>query len=144
MKIPNAVFFRFCQKSNFPSNKNRLWYFINPVSGEIMKNKADKNQGVLYRHGDVLVAKIDAIPEDAVKRNHLVLAEGEMTGHSHRIAEAENAQLYQSGPTMYLRVSGGGATLIHQEHGPITLPEGEYRVWRQREYSPQEIRVVRD
>ena len=45
---------------------------------------------------------------------------------------------------MYLRVKACGATLIHQEHGPIRLPAGEYRVWRQREYSPKEIRIVRD
>lgn len=99
---------------------------------------------VLYRHGDVLVAKVKAIPEKAVKRPHLVLAEGELTGHSHRVLEAGSAELYQAGAEMYLRVLADGATLIHQEHGPIVLPRGEYRVWRQREYSPAEIRVVRD
>jgi hypothetical protein len=35
-------------------------------------------------------------------------------------------------------------TIIHEEHSPIPLARGFYRVWRQREYSPQEIRVVRD
>ncbi len=98
----------------------------------------------LYRHGDVLVAQVTAIPADAVKRPHLVLAEGEMTGHSHRVAEPGSAELLQAGPQIYLRVTAATATLIHQEHGPVTLPEGEYRVWRQREYSPKEIRIVRD
>jgi hypothetical protein len=99
---------------------------------------------VLYRHGDVLVSAIAAIPADAVKRPHLVLAEGEMTGHSHRIAEAGSAELYQLGTHMYLRVLAPTATLVHDEHGPIPLPRGHYRVWRQREYSPQEIRIVLD
>jgi hypothetical protein len=98
----------------------------------------------LYRHGDVLVGQVEQIPEEAVKRPHLVLAEGEMTGHSHRIAEPGSAELFQAGPIMYLRIKATSATLIHQEHGPIVLPQGEYRVWRQREYSPQEIRIVRD
>jgi hypothetical protein len=101
-------------------------------------------QQALYRHGDVLVAEIDAIPGDAVPRPHLVLAEGEMTGHSHRIAEPGSAKLLQRGATIYMRVIADTATLIHQEHGPITLPRGEYRVWRQREYSPREVRIVRD
>ena len=31
-----------------------------------------------------------------------------------------------------------------KEHGPITLPRGTYRVWQQREYSPEAIRIVMD
>jgi hypothetical protein len=98
----------------------------------------------LYRHGDVLVARVRTIPAGAVKRPHLVLAEGELTGHSHRIAEPGSAELHQLGPELYLRVLRESATLLHQEHGPITLPHGNYRVWRQREYSPREIWTVRD
>jgi hypothetical protein len=98
----------------------------------------------LYRHGDVLVAQVWGIPRGAAKRPHLVLAEGEVTGHSHRIAEPGAAELYQKGRDVYLRVLADAATLIHQEHGPVSLPRGDYRVWRQREYSPSEIRVVRD
>ncbi|HWY76759.1 MAG TPA: hypothetical protein VN281_14145 [Verrucomicrobiae bacterium] len=109
-----------------------------------MNRESQKKPLLLYRHGDVLVAQIDAIPENATKRPHLVLAEGEMTGHSHRIAAPGSAQILQDGTTMYLRVKDPGATLVHQEHGPITIPPGEYRVWRQREYSPKEIRMVRD
>lgn len=98
----------------------------------------------LYRHGDVLVEEVKSIPKGAVKRTHLVLAEGEMTGHAHRIAEPGSAEVYQDEASMYLRVLAWSATLIHQEHGPIPLPRGEYRVWRQREYSPGEIRIIRD
>jgi hypothetical protein len=98
----------------------------------------------LYRHGDLLVESIDEIPAGVRPLQHLVLAEGELTGHSHRIAEKSSAQLYQSHMGIFLRVSETIATLIHQEHGPIELPRGLYRVWRQREYSPREIRVVRD
>lgn len=98
----------------------------------------------LYRHGDLLVQSTDAIPADARPVSHLVLAEGELTGHSHRIAEKNAAQLFQSSSELYLRITDDLATLVHQEHGPIELPRGLYRVWRQREYSPQEIRIVRD
>lgn len=98
----------------------------------------------LYRHGDVLVSAIDAMPSGAAKRPHLVLAEGEMTGHAHRIAELGSAELFQRGSEMFLRVLTSTATLVHDEHGPITLPRGDYRVWKQREYSPREIRFVRD
>jgi hypothetical protein len=109
-----------------------------------MSEKRKSRVKTLYRHGDVLVEQVNTIPTTAVKRPHLVLAEGEMTGHAHRIAEPRSAELYQVGAQMYLRVLAESATLMHQEHGPVALPRGDYRVWRQREYSPREIRVVRD
>jgi hypothetical protein len=98
----------------------------------------------LYRHGDLLVQTADAVPGNARQLQHLVLAEGELTGHSHRIAERQAGRLYVHRGEMYLTVTAPSATLVHQEHGPISLAQGTYRVWRQREYSPQEIRVVRD
>jgi hypothetical protein len=98
----------------------------------------------MYRHGDILVASVRELPSDARRMNHLVLAEGELTGHSHRIQERDAATLFRSSTGMFLTVMAEHATLVHQEHGPITLTRGHYRVWRQREYSPQEIRTVRD
>lgn len=98
----------------------------------------------MYRHGDLLVAAVREIPDGARQLSHLTLAEGEMTGHSHRIAEASQATLYSYDSQLYLEVSPAGATLVHQEHGPIVLPAGTYRAWKQREYSPREIRFVRD
>lgn len=98
----------------------------------------------LYRHGDLLIENTPTIPECTRLLSHLVLAEGELTGHEHRIAEKDSAELHQANGDLFLRVKEERATLIHQEHGPIALPRGVYRVWRQREYSPAEIRVVRD
>ena len=37
-----------------------------------------------------------------------------------------------------------GGRLMHEEHAPITLPKGWYRVIRQREYVPGAVRVVAD
>jgi hypothetical protein len=34
--------------------------------------------------------------------------------------------------------------VIHEEHQPITLEPGIYRVWQQREYTPEAIRRVVD
>ncbi len=41
-------------------------------------------------------------------------------------------------------VSMNGATFVHEEHGPVTLPPGDYKVVIQREYSPEAIRNVAD
>ena len=98
---------------------------------------------MLYRHGDVLLDSVAAVPEGARPRPGVVLAYGEVTGHAHRVEPREAALLFEHEGDLYLRVSQE-ATLLHEEHRPIVLPPGSYRVWRQREYTPQEIRVVVD
>jgi hypothetical protein len=98
----------------------------------------------LYRHGDLLVQTAESLPPDVRQLHHLVLAQGELTGHSHRIAERDSAVLYESPSGLFLSVTADKATMIHQEHGPIELDRGYYQVWRQREYTPAEIRTVRD
>lgn len=98
----------------------------------------------MYRHGDVLVAPIAELPTHTQKQPSLVLAWGEITGHSHRIAESGAAEVLRANGEMFLHVIAPHATLIHEEHKPIVLPQGFYRVWFQREYSPQAIRRVVD
>jgi hypothetical protein len=98
----------------------------------------------LYRHGDLLVASVDDLPTNARRLQHLVLAQGELTGHSHQISERDGAALFELKDRLFLQVTRSVVTLVHQEHGPIELPAGNYQVWRQREYTPAEIRTVRD
>jgi hypothetical protein len=98
----------------------------------------------MWRHGDILIATADSLPPRARKRHNLTLAYGEITGHSHRIKETGAAELWESGGVLFLKVMNEAATLIHEEHLPITLPRGLYRVWRQREYTPQQIRQIVD
>ena len=98
----------------------------------------------MWRHGDVLIQACSAVPKKARRLPHCILAKGELTGHAHRIDERGAAELYDSGDSLFLRVTADCATLVHEEHGPITLRPGTYRVWVQREYSPQEIRRVLD
>jgi hypothetical protein len=98
----------------------------------------------MYRHGDVIIVPVSSIPADATRRPSAVLARGEATGHSHRIADATEVEVFDLDGVGYLRVGGDVATLVHDEHHPIELPRGNYRFWQQREYSPKEIRRVVD
>jgi len=98
----------------------------------------------MWRHGDVLIAPLGAIPGKAVRLAHTVLARGEVTGHSHRILERSAADLWELGGSLYLKVTADKVTVVHQEHAPITLPRGSYRVWIQREYTPATVRRVAD
>ena len=97
-----------------------------------------------YRHGDVLIEKVSSLPAVREKLPHTILAHGEVTGHCHRIKESDEADLYSTPDGFYLHVRGASVSVVHEEHAPVLLVSGYYRVWRQREYSPQEIRIVRD
>jgi hypothetical protein len=99
---------------------------------------------IMWRQGDVLIAAVDTIPPGAVMRPNCVLAEGELTGHSHRVDQTGVAELHECGGVMYLQVLASEAKVVHQEHGAITLPQGVYTVWQQREYTPKSVRRVAD
>lgn len=108
-------------------------------------NNSQANQaGVLYRHGDVLIRRIVSLPKGAQRRNGATLAQGEVTGHSHRIQQAHAVQLWVQGSELFLEVKDAIATLVHEEHRAIELPNGIYRVWRQREYRPDAYVEVMD
>jgi hypothetical protein len=100
---------------------------------------------MMWRQGDVLFAKIETIPDSIQRRADLVLAEGEVTGHRHRIQDEATAELWagQDG-LLYLKVIADEATVIHDEHAAIRLERGLYRVWQQREYTPEKPRPVYD
>ncbi len=98
----------------------------------------------MWRQGDVFIAPIAAIPAEADRLKHGILVEGEATGHCHRVEDLATALVFQGRDELYLRVVSDSARIIHQEHGPITLQRGTYRVWKQREYAPGTIRWVVD
>lgn len=93
------------------------------------------------RQGDVLLTPAHKI--EGKKLTHLTLAEGEVTGHRHRIAEGE-AELYEKDGTLYLKVLSQKALLAHEEHAAIAIPQGNWMVRIQREYEPQGWRYVAD
>jgi len=88
----------------------------------------------MKRQGDLLIIKVKKLPEDAIKRDNRVLAEGEATGHMH---ELDLGEVYEKDGTLYFSVpEGKTAALNHQEHNTVTFTSGEYKVIRQREYVP--------
>jgi hypothetical protein len=99
----------------------------------------------LYRHGDVIIQKInEPVPENAKKVKGNILVHGEVTGHAHRLVNPDTFQIYESEQFLYIDVMAEETSIIHEEHAPITLEKGTYKVWVQREYTPQQIRRVLD
>jgi hypothetical protein len=94
------------------------------------------------RQGDVLLLPMSA-PARGIKLSHLTLAEGEVTGHRHRISQGE-ADLYERDGVLYLCVRSKTATLTHEEHRAIAIPQGNWMIQIQREYQPEGWRYVAD
>lgn len=94
----------------------------------------------IYRQGDVYIFAVDEIGKRLEAKESVVLAEGEATGHKHVLVgdTVESKILAHYDGQWWIDVQGGSATVTHEEHHPITLPEGKYKVIIQREYSPLE------
>jgi len=97
----------------------------------------------MWRHGDVLIAGVEAIPPEARRCQSVVLAYGEVTGHSHRVEEPEKGEMWDYRGERFLKLTAS-TRIVHEEHQPISLAAGIYRVWQQREYTPEAIRRLLD
>jgi len=93
------------------------------------------------RQGDVIL--LPAKTTEGQKLPHLTLAEGEVTGHKHRISDGQ-AELYEKDGTLYLKVLSETATLTHEEHEAIAIPKGIWMIRIQREYEPEGWHYVAD
>lgn len=105
-------------------------------------------KNIQFRHGDLLIEKVNSIPESLNKQKDTTLAYGEVTGHHHTIEDKETEVFYEGNDYLNANIKFAKVknltNLIHQEHAPIKLEPGIYRVQRQREYSPEEIKQVVD
>jgi hypothetical protein len=106
----------------------------------------------MARQGDVLLREVSKIPAAALAharpndRGRVVLAYGEVTGHAHALDAATVTALGPSDDAFWLKVEQPGATVTHEEHAAITIPERVrfVEVIRQREYSEAGERRVAD
>jgi hypothetical protein len=112
----------------------------------------------MFAQGDLLIERVaDIAPSGTVlapdATGAIVLAEGEVTGHRHAIYDRvtmfrDDALAREIPAGLYVghvKVEEGGAALIqHEEHAPINLGEGTYRVRRQRELEPKDAVLVAD
>jgi len=102
-----------------------------------------------YRQGDIVFIKFDGeIPSDARKRENNVIAEGEVTGHFHKLESlpgAEQPELLIQYGLMYI-VAPEGAAIVHDEHPTGILPPGNYvsRPKREFDYLDGMAQEVRD
>lgn len=93
----------------------------------------------MIRQGDVILVPVETVPDLPViprDRGRIVLAYGEVTGHSHAIVEADAELVGATADAVdrYLRLRSS-AVLVHEEHASVMLLPGDYRVVIQEEWS---------
>jgi hypothetical protein len=106
----------------------------------------------LCAQGDILIERVDeAAPSGRIMQTvhdgPVILAEGEATGHHHRLLGS--ATMYRDDAiareipsglyVAHVEVRSPTARLVHEEHAPITLDKGTYRVRRQRQLEPTDV-----
>lgn len=103
----------------------------------------------MLRQGDVLLVPAGSIDlsqatldKSRLSASHVVLAEGEATGHAHTMSVETSTPMLFGGREIV--VVEKPSILTHQEHNEIEVSPGVYWVVHQREYSPQAIRRVLD
>lgn len=104
-----------------------------------------KKNSNIFRQGDTLIIPCDVIPTGLKQTKKVCIALGETTGHHHSIYEGATGYASDVDALVdYIEVTTPSADLVHQEHTSISIPKGTYRTIRQVEYTPDELRNVRD
>lgn len=101
----------------------------------------------MYRQGDILLIPTDEQFGQEINEWDGVVAEGEATGHHHRFVGG--------GIRAFTRTNSGPrrpdiveltrpACLRHEEHDPISVPAGRYKIGRQKQWAGGQIVRVAD
>lgn len=113
---------------------------IRPFSKRIYGRNGGRNIMVYIRQGDILFEKIDEVDKSKQKLDTKTVALGEITGHSHSFEKQSQVLLSKRAdedvPTQLVVLDESGAQLTHQEHLPIQIPKGVYRIRREQSYNP--------
>lgn len=103
------------------------------------------------RQGDILLTRIDDPSKVSFKgykqKPNGCVAEGEVTGHAHRLQVNSKATLFENENDvldMMIEVKDAPAEITHEDHGTLNVPAGVWDVTLQEEYTPEKMRRVVD
>lgn len=120
----------------------------------LIEIKGELKVGQSIAHGDVIITRVadeafdPSLPLETEAPNCLAL--GEHSGHAHKLFEDSKdtkIELRICGlAEKLIQITGGDATVKHQEHFPVKQPKGTYKSKIQRAYDPftRELTKVRD
>jgi len=99
-----------------------------------------KKKPKIYRHGDLLIRQVKEIP-CAIRLDTNIIAEGEVTGHNHKLYGSyqvwgtHSSQNHRIIVPTYFQAKEE-ISLKHQEHNTLKISKGNYVILHEREYDP--------
>ena len=102
------------------------------------------------QQGDVIGRRIERMPEGLTPvvagSRGLVVAEGEVTGHAHRIESLDGVRLYQGPNGLRVLEVTEPVPMTHEEHGTVTWSPGLWEIGgvREKDWVDESIHAVRD
>jgi hypothetical protein len=94
------------------------------------------------RHGDVVIVRDESVESDGKDKSG-VLADGEATGHAHRVSRAVVQGVVNSLVQRAITVKRA-EKVDHEEHVASPLPKGTYRSGIQAQWTPEGLKRVID
>jgi hypothetical protein len=103
-----------------------------------------QSQNNIQRQGDLLFIPAEILSADiptdhrlAAVSGRITLALGEATGHHHAVLATPDVEVYAADlaeeADRFVRALSA-ATIVHDQHGTLTLPPGDWVVRRKREH----------
>ena len=100
-----------------------------------------KKKPKIYRHGDLLIRQVKKISESTKRLSTNIIAEGEVTGHNHKLYGSH--QVYGTHSSQNWRIieptyfqAKEEISLKHQEHNTLKISKGLYEILHERECNP--------
>ena len=92
-----------------------------------------KKNPKLYRHGDLLIKRVDQIPVNAISLSTNIIAHGE-NGNTHQLHGSH--QVFETPDKQTYFQAKQEISLKHQEHNTLKISKGNYVIIHEREHNP--------
>ena len=92
-----------------------------------------KKNPKLYRHGDLLIKRVDQIPVNAISLSTNIIAHGE-NGNTHQLHGSH--QVFETPDKQMYFQANQEISLEHQEHDTLKISKGKFVILRERAHNP--------
>ena len=111
-----------------------------------------QNKSKQVQQGDVVLLRVGNLPSGSKRlgcdKRGVVLAEGEHTGHHHRISDTGGVALMEApgGLRFLVNETEDDVVIQHEEHKPVTVAPGIWQVGqvREKDWFADMVHTVRD
>jgi len=108
-----------------------------------------KRKMCCFRQGEIIIVPRDLTNKNSRTTNYIkkgdgIIREGEASGHFHKLSGGTLYVNPRDENDMWLDNQLETIELTHDEHAPIKIPKGAWKVIIQREYSDEMNTYVRD